>query len=110
MAKEYANAFYHSKKWKHCRESYISHRISIDGGICEECRERIGYIVHHKKHIDKKNIDNPDITLNFENLQYVCKDCHDKFDGHGVGKKNGLLVIFDKDGQPVAKLKDTLPP
>ena len=37
-----------------------------------------GEIVHHKIPIDPTNINNPDITLNWNNLQYVCRDCHAK--------------------------------
>ena len=62
----------------------------------------ISYIIVH---ITPENILNPDITLNHGNLEYVCKDCHDKFDGHGVNnKRQGLLVMFDENGQPIAKL------
>ena len=56
MAKKYAQAFYHSKKWKDCRRSYIHNRIMIDGGMCEKCHERLGYIVHHKVRITPDNI------------------------------------------------------
>lgn len=37
-----------------------------------------GYIVHHKCYIDTTNIYNPDITLNFDNLELLCLDCHNK--------------------------------
>ena len=37
MAKEFARAFYNSKRWKDCRRAYIAKRISIDGGMCETC-------------------------------------------------------------------------
>ena len=101
MAKEYAYKFYHSKAWKDCKRSFISERIAVDGGMCQECGKQLGYIVHHRTHITPENILNPDITLNHGNLEYVCKDCHDKFDGHGVNnKRQGLLVMFDENGQP----------
>ena len=48
MAKEFAKAFYHSRQWKKCRDSYIRQRIGIDGGLCELCQSSLGYIVHHK--------------------------------------------------------------
>lgn len=37
-----------------------------------------GYIVHHKEYITPGNISNPNITLNLDNLEYVCEDCHNK--------------------------------
>lgn len=37
-----------------------------------------GYIVHHKCYIDANNIYNPEVTLNFDNLELLCLDCHNK--------------------------------
>ncbi len=48
MAKDWAKAFYKSAAWQKCRDSYIAKRIAADGGLCEECQEELGYIVHHK--------------------------------------------------------------
>lgn len=106
MSKEYSKAFYNSEEWKECRKAFISNRMLIDGGMCQECREVPGYIVHHKKAITQSNINNPEITLSWSNLEYVCKECHDKFEGHGVHyrKKSaaGLLFKFDEQGQPIS--------
>lgn len=38
----------------------------------------LGDIVHHKKYISSKNIYNPEVTLNFDNLELLCRDCHNK--------------------------------
>lgn len=50
--------------------------------MCERCKARgiykPGYIVHHKEYITPGNINNPNITLNLDNLEYVCEDCHNK--------------------------------
>lgn len=105
MAKEFAKIFYNSNKWKKCRNSYIQYRIMINGGLCEECRERLGFIVHHKIILTQQNINNPDIALNCEYLEYVCKDCHDKFEGHGVGHGEKPIVIFNEQGEPIARTK-----
>lgn len=102
MAKEWAKAFYNSKAWKSCRQSYIAQRVLIDGGMCEECRERPGYILHHREALAPTNIQNPDIALNHCNLQYVCKACHDLYDGHGTAKeRKKLLITFGADGMPL---------
>ena len=78
MAKKWAESFYKSKEWKECRKAYIA---SVDG-LCERCLEKgivkPGYIVHHIEHLTPENIDDPEVTLNFDNLEYVCKKCHDK--------------------------------
>ena len=102
MAHEYARPFYNSRAWQACRESYIAKRVSIDGGLCEECQGRIGFIVHHKVMIDESNVNDSNITLNHDNLMYVCKQCHDRFENHFV-KSNGTRIRyeFDKNGQPI---------
>lgn len=101
MAHEYAKGFYESTAWKHCRLGYISHRRAVDGGLCEECHENLGYIVHHKKHITPGNINNPDVTLNFDNLEYVCKACHDKIHEYcGRAIANERKIYFDEKGNP----------
>ena len=102
--KDWARSFYKSKAWIKCRNAYISKRINIDGGLCEECKDNLGYIVHHKEHLTKNNIDDPEISLNEDNLEFVCKTCHDDFEGHGVkhGHKLKPLVIFDETGMPIS--------
>ena len=74
--REFAKAFYLSPEWRKCRDAYIS---SV-GGLCERCykkgRIEPGVIVHHKRMITEDNIGNPDITLNWDNLELVCRDCH----------------------------------
>ena len=73
MAREFAKKFYSSREWKMCRESYIKSVY----GLCERCNGA-GYIVHHKKHLHPGNINDPDITLSHNNLEYLCLDCHNK--------------------------------
>lgn len=102
MAKEFAKAFYKSKAWRECRNGYIAERMMQDGGTCETCGKEPGYILHHEIPLTPENINNPDITLNWERLRWECKACHDAEEGHGVAnKKAGLLVAFDSSGQPV---------
>lgn len=75
----------------------------IDGGLCEECHINPGYIVHHKEILTESNIHDPDVALNHDNLEYVCKECHDEFEGHGLNnKKIKPLFIFDSNGQPIS--------
>lgn len=78
MAREFAGNFYKTQQWKKTRELYAK---SV-GGLCEICWQNglvvPGVIVHHKIHLTPDNIDDPGITLNWENLQLVCRDCHAK--------------------------------
>ena len=101
MAKEFAKAFYNAKPWLRCREAYIKKRIMIDGGLCERCHERQGYIVHHRIGLTADNIGDPGISLSHGNLMYVCKLCHDDMDGHGVSKPLTPRVLFDADGNAI---------
>lgn len=98
MAKNFAEAFYNSKRWVDCRSSYISQRIAIDGGLCERCHNAPGYIVHHKIYLDPTNINDPEISLNHDNLEYLCHECHN--DEH-VGRE-APLCSFDAEGRPCA--------
>lgn len=100
---EWAKSFYKSKAWLKCRNAYIRQRIGIDGGMCEECKDAQGYIVHHKTRLTKENVNDPEVSLNTDNLMYVCKECHDQYDGHGFRHNHRLkpLVEFDPTGMPV---------
>jgi len=108
MAKEFAKAFYNSKAWKKCREAYIKYRISVDGGLCENCKEELGYMVHHKILLTQENIHDTNVSLNHAHLMYECKKCHDREEGHF--KKNKKLSSiregykFDEHGQLVPVL------
>ena len=101
MAHAFAKPLYDSPAWQNCRKLYIAKRISIDGGLCEACHQRAGYIVHHKIMIDESNVNDPNITLNHDNLQFVCKRCHDRMPNHFVKTNNRpIRYSFDAFGQP----------
>lgn len=76
MAKEFARKFYSSKAWQSCRNEYVKKAR----GLCENCLRRgiyrPGEIVHHKIELDPININIPEIALNFDNLELLCRDCH----------------------------------
>lgn len=81
--------FYNSSIWKKTRKAYKLYRMNI----CERCNG-IGYFVHHKKYIDAKNVNDSNITLNFDNLELLCKECHNK-----EHFEQELCYEFDEDGQ-----------
>ena len=76
-------AFYTSWKWRKCRKAFANSK----GNLCERCLKR-GIInagskeqpleVHHKEPITDENINNPNITLNWDNMELLCKQCHDE--------------------------------
>ena len=76
MAQEFAKKFYRSKAWQKCRKAYIKKCA----GLCEECLKegiiRHGQELHHIIALTPDNIDDPNVTLNFDNLIYLCHSHH----------------------------------
>lgn len=70
---EFAKKFYKSRKWQKCRDSYLRQIMYR----CERCGG-IAVIVHHKIYLTPDNINDPEITLNAQYLEGLCKDCHNK--------------------------------
>lgn len=62
--------------------------------ICERCEEP-AKIVHHKTHLNRSNINNPAVTLSWDNLEALCQDCHNK-EHHK--KKTALRYRYDEEG------------
>lgn len=81
MAKDFAGGFYNTGAWYKTRNAYFKYRA----GLCEECLSnglyRQGEIVHHKIPLTPENIDNPMITLSWDNLELLCRECHLKIHG-----------------------------
>jgi len=100
MAKPWAKWFYASKQWHKCRAAYIQ---SV-GGLCERClangEYKPGWIVHHKTYLTADNIYDPNITLNFDNLEYLCQDCHNK-EHHRQRTTLRKGLMFDSEGNLV---------
>ena len=96
--KEYAVAFYKSAQWEQCRLSYLK---SV-GGLCEQCKAqgRItpAKIVHHKIFLNQSNINDPTVTLNWHNLEAVCKQCHEDIH-ENCGRKQPKRYIVDDLGR-----------
>lgn len=83
--KEYsaeAKRFYKSKLWLRTRRLYAQ---SVHG-LCERCLANgeyvAGKIVHHKIYLDDAKLRDPNIALNFDNLELLCQDCHNKEHHH----------------------------
>lgn len=71
--KEWAKSFYKGKAWRKCRHAYFVYRH----GLCERCKG-LGKIVHHKIYLTPDNINDPNISLNFDNLELLCRTCHNR--------------------------------
>ena len=98
MAKPFAEKFYKSSKWRECRNGYAAMR----GHLCEQCLRRnvlsYGEIVHHKIELTPENIDDPSITLNYRNLELLCRQCH--AERHDKRKKH-RRYRFGPDGEVI---------
>jgi len=91
MAKDFAKAFYSSKRWQDCRNGY-ARSVSY---LCENCLRRgiykPGEIVHHRIEIDPVTINNPEVALNWDNLELLCRECH--AEAHDERKKDRRYII-----------------
>lgn len=101
MARAWAKAFYKSKAWEECRAAYIA---SVHG-LCERChakgRLRPGKIVHHTCYLTRENINDPMVSLNFDNLEYLCQDCHNE--EHHAGASTREDCMFDEQGNLISR-------
>ena len=80
--------FYKSNAWKLAREI----KIRNANGKCERCGA-LGEEVHHKIRLTVENVNEPTISLNQDNLELLCKKCHNK-----EHKRFTKHQEFDEDG------------
>lgn len=88
---EWAKSFYKSKTWRECRDAYYVSKH----GLCERCGNP-GKIVHHKIYLTPENINDPNISLNWDNLELLCPQCHN-IEHHG-GQITAEGLAFDENG------------
>lgn len=90
MSKDFARAFYNSTAWKKCRAEYAKSQRYL----CEDCLQKgiltPGEIIHHKQPITPENINDPSITLSFDNLKMVCRKCH--AEEHGQRQRRYIVL------------------
>lgn len=73
---------------------------------CERCGE-VAKICHHKTYITPANIHDPNITLNWINLESLCQTCHNIEHHCGGIVADGLA--FDQEGNLI-QTKKSIPP
>ena len=104
MARDFAGNFYKRQEWKNCRSSYLA---SV-GGLCERCLSvgeyRPAEIVHHTIYLDESNINNPSYTLNWNNLEALCRECHAKEHELGKGRAKRRYRVSD-DGSIAMRME-----
>lgn len=104
--------FYHSKAWQDVRKTVWlrqnllcnrCHKPVYVNGISEYMpkENRVIGIVHHKEYLDDNNINDISITLGIDNLEGLCKDCHEK--EHSTGQAIRKDYMFDEEGNLIKK-------
>ena len=96
MAQTWAKWFYTGKAWRNCRLAFVKSKC----GICQRCG-RPGDIVHHKVYLTPGNINDASISLNWENLELLCIECHNQ--EHMTNPVTAEGVTFDSEGNVVPR-------
>lgn len=91
----------------YCRKEYLTlaeYCKAKSGGICARCGKAFDVSElrpHHKVELTIENIDDPNITLNPDNIEVLCHNCHNAIHnrfGNAVSTKHVYLVY----GSPLA--------
>ena len=92
--KSYSEAFYKSKAWQNCRNSYMK---SV-GHLCEDCLKQGKIVpaeeVHHIVWLNESNIHDPNVTLNWSNLVALCREHHRQ--RHGARQTRYTVDAFGR--------------
>lgn len=100
MAEDFAKKFYTSKAWRALRFRLILER----GQKCERCGRIIADVSkltgHHKMHLTPQNINATEITLNPDNIEIVCFDCHNaEHERYGYSAGHNVYIVY---GSPLS--------
>lgn len=106
MAAPFAKKLYASKAWKQCRDAYAAYRH----GICERCGAP-GEEVHHKKYLTPANVNDPEITFGWNNLELLCRSCHIEEHEKATNlhrnfkpaNEADIRYMFDDSGNPIPR-------
>ena len=88
---QWAEKFYKSNGWKKTRYSYLVSQ----NFICERCGAR-ATMVHHRTYLNEQLINDPEMTVGFNNLEALCEACHDAEHKADSPLREGMY--FDSEG------------
>ena len=98
MAKDFSRQFYSSAAWQTCRNEYMKRAH----WLCEDCLLRGVYKpareVHHIEELTPMNIHRPEVTLNFDNLRALCRECHK---ARHSERNKGRRYVFGESGEVI---------
>lgn len=93
MALDPIHAFYCSKDYL---DLSIALKIKSDGrcAICGKIFPISSLRTHHITELNTENVNNPQITLNPNNIMVICHDCHNKEHRRFVVKQKSVYVVW----------------
>ena len=92
--KDWQQKLYASRRWADCRNAYAKSKHYLCEMCLQEGKTTPSEIVHHRVPVTPENIDDPNITLNWSNLQCLCRLHHAQ-----VHSKTPKRYIFDEMGR-----------
>lgn len=104
------HSFYNSKQWLVFREQYIlEHTKQNSGVICSKCKKHIfvsaDIQLHHTPvELSESNYNDVNISLNPDNIELICRSCHNKEHGRfcGGGHKRKEKAVYIVYGPPMS--------
>ena len=97
MARDFAKGLYSSLAWQQVSAYYMSSK----NYICERCGKP-AKICHHKTWLTPSNISNTSISLNPDNLECLCQECHNV-----EHNRDDAAIYFDDKGN-VTHVKESV--
>lgn len=100
--KPWAESFYKSKQWQTCRHDFLSSKHWLCERCAREGTESPATVAHHKIYLTRSNINDPDISMNWNNLEALCREHH--YQEHHRRASSILTesgYFFDANGQLV---------
>lgn len=94
--KAWAESFYKSTVWQKTRDAYLQ---SVSG-LCERCAAKDEFvpaeIVHHRIWLTRATINDPSVSLAWDNLEALCQKCHNQ---EHFSEKFDKRFMFSADGR-----------
>ena len=97
------SAFYNSMAWQNTSRNY---KQSV-GGLCERCLKNgiiaSAEIVHHIVPLTDDNIADLNISLDWNNLQALCRKCHAEVHDEIYARQSKRRYKIDRNGKVVIR-------
>lgn len=85
--------FYNSSAWQKQRK----YKMLQENYKCAKCGG-VAVDVHHKITLTEQNVNNYNVSMNLDNLEYLCRTCHNQ-ETHSTK----VSYTFNENGDPIEK-------